>query len=145
MKVWSRQSWQLAQFYFPLTLQWSCIADRLITLSKSAQTQPQFFFFLFLHVWYTVNKDVYDQFFPLCNVLLHQPSAGMYSLPLQSGLSLLLALTTQMWQKGSGPFLGWVLRVSAFSLEEASYHVRNLKSIYLKLPYYEKAQAIITT
>lgn len=34
-----------------------------------------------------------------------------------------------MWKKGSGPVLGLVLRVSAFSLEEASYHVRNLATL----------------
>lgn len=60
---------------------------------------------------------------------LHQPSAGMYSLPLESGLSLLLAMTTKMWKKGSGLVLGLVLRVSAFSLEEAGYHVRNLATL----------------
>lgn len=40
--------------------------------------------------------------------------------------SVFTALTSKMWKKGSGPVLGLILRVSAFSLEEASYHVRNL-------------------
>lgn len=80
--------------------------------------------FFFLHVWHTVNKDGCDQFSPPYNMA--PPIKCWNVFPTFRIWSVFTALTSKMWKKGSGPVLGLILRVSAFSLEEASYHVRNL-------------------
>lgn len=86
-----------------------------------------FFFFSMRHTLSTKTATI--SFSLLCNMLLHLPSAEIYSLPLEPGLFLLLALTGKMWQKESGIVLGLALRVSAFSLEEDNYHERSLAAL----------------